>query len=251
MRRHEPARHVRRPKRTYWQAAAGLAATIVALVLVLSAWTGGGSRSPLGTKPAVGEQSPTSEQPVPIVVARVGALSIQLPVARSAVTAIGYHASPGTVALSPEGTQANEGLLSRFFHRVIASDNGGLNYYKLSGGVGTDYGALDVGAAQKADVYAPVAGKIVQIGPYIVDGYSFGKRIDIRPDTDATLIVSMTRLWPDSQLEIGKSVVAGVTPVGRVADLSKVERQKLARYTQDEGNHVTIEIFPAAMSILS
>ena len=33
-RRREPVRHPRRPKRTYWQAAAGLTATIVALVLV-------------------------------------------------------------------------------------------------------------------------------------------------------------------------------------------------------------------------
>ena len=249
-RRHEPARHLRRPKRTYWQAAAGLAVAIVALVLVLSAWSGGRPRSPLGTTPGASEQSLASEQPVPIVVARVGALSIKLPVARSAVTAIGYHASPDTVALSPEGTQANEGLLARLFHRVVGSDNGGLNYYKLSGGVGTDNGALDVGAAPKTDVYAPVDGKIVQISPYIVNGVSFGNRIDIRPDTDATLIVSMTRLWPDPLREIGGSVIAGVTRVGSVVDFSKVERQKLARYTQDQGNHVTIEVLPAALSML-
>ena len=249
-RRHEPARHVRRSKRTYWQAAAGLAATIVAVVLVLGAWTGGRTSSPLGTTPALGEQPLASEQPVPIVVARMGALSINLPVARSAVTAIGYHASPDTVALSPEGTQANEGLLTRLFDRVVGSDNGGLNYYELSGGVGTGDGALDIGAAPKTYVYAPVDGKIVQIGPYIVNGISIGKRIDIRPDTDATLIVSMTRLWPDPKLEIGTSVTVGVTPVGSVADFSKVERQKLARYTQDQGNHVTIEVFPAAISTL-
>jgi hypothetical protein len=30
-----------------------------------------------------------------------------------------------------------------------------------------------------------------------------------------------------------------------VIDLSRVERQALARYTQDAGNHVTIEVFPA------
>jgi hypothetical protein len=249
VRRHEPVRHVRRPKRIYWQAAAGLTATIVALVLVLSAWTGGRPRSPLGT-PASDEQPQAGEQPVPIVVARVGALSIKLPVARSAVTAIGYHASPDTVALSPEGSQANEGLLTRLFHRIVGSGNGGLNYYELSGGVGTANGALDVGAAPKAEVYAPVNGKIVQIGPYIVNGISIGNRIDIRPDDDATLIVSMTRLWPDPQLKIGTAVTAGVKPVGRVADFSKVEHQKLARYTQDQGNHVTIEVFPAAISIL-
>jgi len=249
-RRHEPIRHPRRPKRTYWQAAGGVTAAIVALVLMLSAWSGGRPRSPLGTTPATDGQSLANEQPVPIVVARVGALSIKLPVARSAVTAIGYHASPDTVALSPEGTQANEGLLTRLFHRIVGSGNGGLNYYELSGGVGTDNGALDIGAAPKTDVYAPVSGKIVQISPYIVNGISIGNRIDLRPDDDATLIVSMTRLWPDPLLAIGKRVTAGVDRVGSVADFSKVERQKLARYTQDQGNHVTIEVFPAAISIL-
>lgn len=250
VRRHEPVHHPPRPKRTYWQAAGGLTAAIVALVLVLSAWSGGRPRSPLGTAPATGGQGLANEQPVPIVIARVGALSIKLPVARSAVTAIGYHASPGTVALSPEGTQANEGLLTHLFHSIVGSGNGGLNYYELSGGVGTDNGALDIGAAPKTDVFAPVSGKIVQISPYIVNGISIGNRIDIRPDDDATLIVSMTRLWPDPLLEIGKLVTSGVDRVGSVADFSKVERQKLAHYTQDQGNHVTIEVLPAAISIL-
>ena len=116
--------------------------------------------------------------------------------------------------------------------------------------MGTGNGALDIGAAPKTYVYAPVDGKIVQIGPYIVNGISIWKRIDIRPDTDATLIVSMTRLWPDPLRDIGGSVIAGVTRVGSVVDFSKVERQKLARYTQDQGNHVTIEVLPAALSML-
>jgi hypothetical protein len=198
----------------------------------------------------VGGQPNSSERPVPIVVARVGALSIKLPIARSLVTAIAYYASPGTVALSPEGTQANEGLLTSLFHRIVGSSSGGLNYYKLSGGTGTDNGALDIGAAPKTDVYAPVDGKIVQISPYIVDGYSLGSRIDIRPAADATLIVSMTRLWPDPHLKIGTAVAADKNPVGSVADFSKVEHQVLAHYTQDQGDHVTIEVIPAAMPIL-
>lgn len=242
---------MRRPKRAFWEATAGLAAAIVALVLILSAWTGGRPPSPLGTTPAVGEQTLSSQQPVPIVVARVESLSLKLPIARRSVTAIGYHASPDTVALSPEGTQVNEGLFSRIFHRLVGSGGGGLSYYKLSGGVGTDNGALDVGAAPGTDVYAPVNGKVVQVGPYVVGGYLMGKRIDIRPDDDATLIVSMTRLRPDPLIvRIGKPVIAGVTRVGSIIDFSKIEHQKLAHYTQDQGNHVTIEVYPAAMSIL-
>lgn len=219
-------------------------------MLVLSALTGGRPRSPLGTTPSSGGSGLGNEQPVPIVIARVGSLSLKLPVARQALTAIAYHASPGTIALSPEGTQANEGLLARLFHSVAGSGGGGLNYYELSGGAGTDNGALDIGAAAGTDVFAPVDGKVVQIGPYVINGSAFGRRIDISPDADATVIVSMTRLTPDPQLKIGKPLVAGFTRVGSVIDLSKVEHQKLAHYTQDQGNHVTIEVFPAAMSIL-
>jgi hypothetical protein len=244
---HEPARHASHSRRSVWQAALGVAAAIVALILVLSAWSGSRTVSPLGTS---GEGSLTGGPPVPLPVARVGALSLKLPVARGAVTAIGYHAVPGTLALSPEGTQVNEGLLARLFHRISGSGGSGLNYYELSGGTGTHNGALDIGAAPETDVYAPIDGKVVQIGPYVINGRHCGVRLDIRPDEDATVIVSMTRIAADPLLKIGSPLQAGVTRVGNIIDLSKLEQQKLAQYTQDTGNHVTIEVNSAAMSIL-
>lgn len=219
---------------------------IVLIVLMLSAWTGG-RPSPLGSLP--GGSRLASDKAIPIVVARVNELPINLPVAPAAVTAIAYHSSPDTVAMSPEGSQANEGLLARTFHAIVGSNSGRLNYYKLSGGIGTDDGALDVGAAAGTDVSAPVDGKIVRIAPYVVNGYRMGKRIDIRPDADATLIVSMTRLRADPLLAIGKPVTSGVTRMGSVIDFSMLEHQQLAHYSGDVGNHVTIEIFPAATSI--
>jgi len=237
-------------RRTVWQAALGVAAAIVALILVLSAWTSGRSVSPLGTIPTSGEGSAAVGPPAPIVVARAGALSLKLPLARSAVTAIGYHAAPDAVSLSPEGTQVNEGLLARFFHRISGSGGGGLNYYELSGGTGTQNGALDIGAAPGTDVYAPVDGKVVQIGPYVINGRVRGVRVDIRPDSDATVIVSMTRIAGESTLKIGSALQAGVTRVGSIIDLSRLEQQKLARYTQDAGNHVTIEVHSAAISVV-
>ena len=177
-------------------------------------------------------------------------LSLNLPVARGSVTAIGYNAAPDAIALSPEGTQVNEGLLARLFHRIVGSGGGGLNYYELSGGTGTDNGALDIGAAPGTDVYAPVNGKVVQIEPYVINGRHRGVRLDIRPDDDPTVIVSMTRIAADPTLAIGKPLQAARTRVGSVIDLSKVERQELARYTQDSGNHVTIEVQPAAMPVV-
>jgi len=247
---HEPARHARRSRRTVWQATLGVAAAIIALILVLSAWTNGRPVSPLGTIATSSNGSLSGGQPVPIVVARAGALSLKLPLARGAVTAIGYHAAPDAVALSPEGTQVNEGLLARLFHRIAGSRGGGLNYYELSGGTGTDNGALDIGAAPDTDVYAPVDGKVVQIEPYVINGRSRGVRLDIRPDADATVIVSMTRIAAEQTLAIGSAVQSGVTRVGSIIDLSKLEQQELAHYTQDSGNHVTIEVQPAAMSVV-
>jgi hypothetical protein len=36
-----------------------------------------------------------------------------------------------------------------------------------------------------------------------------------------------------------------------VADLSQVERQALARFTNDPGNHVSVEVRPAASLVLN
>ena len=62
----------------------------------------------------------------------------------------------------------------------------------------------------------------------------------------AALIVSVTRLQPDPSLTVGSAVSAGRNRIGEVLDLSRVERQALARYTRDAGNHVTVQVFPAA-----
>jgi hypothetical protein len=245
----EPAHHFHRSRRAVWQATLGVAAMIVALVLVLSAWSGKPA-SPIGDVATSGTGSVSTGEPVPMIVARAGVLALKLPIAREFVTAIGYHASPGADALSPEGKQVNEGALARAFHAVAGSGGGGLSYYKLPGGMGTDFGALDIGAAPGTDVYSPVDGKVVQIEPYIINGRKHGVRIDIRPEADATVTVSMTRIAPDPLLAIGRSLQAGVTRVGSIIDLCKVEQQQLARYTQDQGDHVTIEVEPAAVSVL-
>jgi len=41
-------------------------------------------------------------------------------------------------------------------------------------------------------------------------------------------------------------VIAVSTKLGVVLDLSRVERQALARFTNDAGNHLTIELHAAA-----
>jgi hypothetical protein len=224
-----------------------VALALSVLIVVLSAWTGGGSRpqTTTSTNPQL-----VTGVPEPLILARVGSLDIRLPIALGNITAIAYHAAQDTVALSPEGKQANEGLLARLVNRFTGSAKGAVSYYELSGGVGTSNGALDVGAPTGADVYAPVDGTVVQIGKYIVNGRTFGSRIDIRPDDDPSVIVSVTRLVRDHGLKIGQPLVADATRLGIVVDLSQVEHQTLAAYSHDPGNHVTIEVTSAAIPVL-
>jgi hypothetical protein len=182
--------------------------------------------------------------PTPLTVALHNGLRIQLPVAQSRVTAIGYHSSgDGALPLRPLGHQGNEGALSRLAHKIFGGGGGGFVYYQLSGG---ETAALDVGAAPSTDVYAPVDGTIVGISDYVLNGRAYGSRIDIQPSAAPSLIVSLTHLKPDPALTVGTAIAASTTKIGRIVDLSGVEKQALAKYTQDAGNHVSIELRPAA-----
>jgi hypothetical protein len=58
-------------------------------------------------------------------------------------------------------------------------------------------------------------------------------------------VVSITHIRPDPALTVGSAVAAASSKIGTVLDFSSVERQALARYTQDRGNHVALEVHPA------
>src|SRR5581483_8094518 len=176
-----------------------------------------------------------------------GTLALQLPVNRTRVTAIGYAGgSDGALALAPVGGQANEGLLKRLFHGVVGGGGGSPRWYQLSGGTGPSTSAIDVGAAPGTDVYAPVDGTIVGIEDVVLDGRAWGQRIDIQPNGAPSLVVSVSQLSAEPSLAVGDALTASASKLGRVLDFSKVERQALARYTNDAGNHVSVEVHPAA-----
>ena len=46
-------------------------------------------------------------------------------------------------------------------------------------------------------------------------------------------------------------MAAGASKLGSLLDFSAVEEQALARYTNDAGNHVVVEVHPAATLQLS
>jgi len=169
---------------------------------------------------------------------------VLLPVPQERLTAIGYYASgDGALSLSPLGTEANQGFVARTIHRVFGGGaTNGLRYYELGGGSGPANTGLAVGAQAGTDVYAPVDGTVVGLTDYVVNGRKYGKRIDIQPARSPSFVLSLTQLAPDRSLKVGSTVSATTTKVGTILNLSRVEHQSLYRYTQDAGNHVTIEL---------
>jgi hypothetical protein len=223
-------------------------AIVVLITLLLTAFGTGTQTSKQGRiGPAPANRLLPSGPPSPQVVALEGALRIQLPVAQSRLTALGYHASgDGAVALQPLGSQANPGTFTRLARRVFGGGAHGLRWFQLGGGEGPGTAALDVGALPGTDVYSPVDGSVIGLSPYIVNGQRFGSEIDVQPTGTPSLVVSITHVKPDPALTVGSSLAAGTSKLGVLLDFSRVEEQALARYTQDAGNHVEIEVRPAA-----
>jgi hypothetical protein len=197
--------------------------------------------------PAPSDRLLPSGPPRPQVVAAHDTLRILLPIAQSRVTAIGYHgAGAGTLPLEPVGAQANAGVVERLLDRLSGKSGSNVSYYLLDGGAGPETSALDVGAPLETDVYSPVDGTVITVSDNVVNGKRYGVRIEIQPSGSPGVVVSISNLRPDPALNVGATVSAAATKIGRVIDLSRVERAALARYTQDKGHHVHIEVRPAS-----
>jgi hypothetical protein len=246
-RRRVERREVRAARRTRRFALLTALAIVLVIALALSAF-GGNTPSVRQLSPASAAVSPQTK-PFPQIIALNGVVRIQMPIVQSQYTAIGYHSSAdNAVTLDPIGHQGNEGALQRVFHKIFGGGGGHPTWYQLDGGATS---ALDVGAVPGTNVFAPVDGTIVGVTPYVVAGHRFGSRIDIQPQSAPSLVVSVTQVRADPSLSVGSNVVSGATRIGVVVDLSKVERQALARYTNDAGNHVSIELRPAASLVLN
>jgi hypothetical protein len=87
--------------------------------------------------------------------------------------------------------------------------------------------------------------------PYVINGRAYGQRIDIQPARAPSVVVSLTHVSALDSLSVGATVTSSQTPIATVTDLTGVERQSLARYTNDAGNHVALEVRPAAILSLN
>lgn len=223
-----------------------MTATVAVVVLSLSAFGGSGhpaAVTPISSGPALLPAGP----PQPEIIAKLGTLHLQLPVNQSRVTAIGYAGgTDGALAVDPLGVQKNEGLLKRVVHSLLGGSSGGPRWYQLAGGTGPSTSAIDIGAAAGTDIYAPVDGTIVAIDPVILNGKHYGSALQIQPSGAPSLTVTVAHLTPDPALVVGSPVTSGGTRLGQVLDFSQAEHQALSRYTNDAGNHVVVEVHPAA-----
>jgi hypothetical protein len=247
-RRRVERREVRAARRTRRFALLTLLAIVLVIALLLTAFGGGASQS-IERISVADIGAPTQTQPYPQIVAVRGAVRLQMPIAQGRATAIGYHsADDGAMALAPIGQQGNEGVVQRVFHAVFGGSGGHPLWYQLDSGTTS---ALDVGAAPGTDVFSPVDGTIVGVSPYVVAGHRFGARIDIQPQSAPSIVVTLTQLRSDPAIKVGLNVVSGRTKIGSVVNLAPYERQALAKYTNDAGNHVSVEVRPAAALVLS
>jgi hypothetical protein len=201
-----------------------------------------------------GESSPTVSRPAPLpvtsapperqILATVGNLRLQSPVAQGGITAVGFHGSEeGALDLKPVGPQRNEGLLARLWHRITGASKTGLAWYQLSGG---PLRTLDVGAVAGTDVYSPVDGTVVAIRDQIVSGKVVGTEIELRPASAPSLVVSIQNVRPDPVLSVGANVSAGSSKLGTVTPISRFEEQALGRYAAEGGNNVALQVYPSA-----
>jgi hypothetical protein len=224
-----------------------VAAAIGVLAVITLALTAFDNQS--GGTPTVSKPAPlpvTSAPPDPHVLATVGNLRVQSPVAEGGVTAIGFHGTDeedGALVLKPVGPQVNEGLLARLWRRITGATRSGLAWYQLSGG---PLRTLDVGAVAETDVYAPIDGTVVAIRDQVISGSTVGSEIELRPSSAPSLVVSIENVRPDPVLSVGANVAAGSSKLGTVADISRYERQALDRYGADGGNNVAIQVYPSA-----
>lgn len=218
-------------------------AVLLVATLAVTAFSGNG---PSGATTVSGPSSGpvTTPPPEPLVLATVGNLRVQSPIAQAGVTTVGFHGSgEGALVLQPVGPQANEGLLARVWHRITGSAHRGLPWYQLESGA---LRTLDVGAAPGTDVYAPVDGTVVAIRDHIVSGRRVGAEIELRPSSAPSLVVQLQHVEPDPALSVGANVAAGSSKLGTVVDVTRYERQALARFSGDRGTNVAIEVYPSA-----
>jgi murein DD-endopeptidase MepM/ murein hydrolase activator NlpD len=110
-----------------------------------------------------------------------------------------------------------------------------------SGRAGEPDTAADIGANPGTDVYSPISGSVLQARSYLLYGKHPDWEIHIRPDGHPELDLVLIHV-EDVSVQAGDRVIAGVTRIAAVRDLTKVMYLQLATYTLNGGAHVHIQL---------
>lgn len=232
-RAHRRHRDRRRQRRAVLSALVpALVVGLVAAALALTGGTSSEAAAPSVEAPVPSPALGSGAQPPDIVVARAEGVELRLPVDPKRVTAAAFH---------PVGDPLARGLQSTGALRIEQAPRGGR--------AGPETAALDVGAPAGTTVFAPVDGVIAGVTDYMISGRIEGYEVAIEPSGVRGVLVRVTHLDPpvvERRPNVGESVTAGVTAIGRVRDFSAVAEQELARFTADSGNHVHLELIRTA-----
>ena len=180
-------------------------------------------------------------QPEAQVLATVGDLRVQSPVAPGGVTAVGFRGSAGARSSSrPVGPPGDEGLVVRLWRKIAGSSRTGLAWYQLRKQNAPNArcrrscrdGRLFAGRRHRRRYPRPA-----RLRPQI------GAGIELRPTSAPSLVVTIQNIYaPSKGLAVGANVAAGSSKLGRAADVGRFERQSLERFAADGGNNVAIAI---------
>jgi len=157
-------------------------------------------------------------------------------------------ASAAALKASVDAARADTATASAAFTaqaETTASDDGVWSGSAIrlwrSGRAGEPDTAADIGANPGTDVYSPVSGTVLQARDYLLYGKHPDWEIHIRPDGHPELDLVLIHV-EDVSIQAGDRVVAGVTRIAAVRDLTRVMYLQLATYTLNGGAHVHIQL---------
>jgi hypothetical protein len=194
--------------------------------------------------------SDTAERAVPIdpnnagpatVLAEAAGVDISTPIRPASLTGLGYHSEGESLAeMEPRGKNLSANVVLGLLSRGETPER--IHYYVMdaAGRGGPETGAVDVGATTGTTVYTPVTGTVTAIRPDPM--VQNANVIEIKPDTNPDVRVSVTLVRSDGEAGVNDNVTAGKTELGTVADSAEVLDPQLSSYTTDAGNHVTVTV---------
>lgn len=189
-----------------------------------------------GPVDASGEEHP--------VFARLADNNLVLPVAAQYATIIAYQSMSDerAIDLTPIGSQVNGGLIGRTLERLF-SGRAPIRYFILAsqGRMVAQTAAVDIGAPAGTPVCAPISGQVVGVKSYQLYGKYDDVQVDIRPKGASDVMISMLFV-EEPVVQIGQTVEAGKTQIGRVRAAQGDLGARLAEYTHDSGSHVHLQV---------